>query len=353
MKSTGSRPRKKRAAPPGSAVPASYLRQIVELGQGWGLDEADILKDTRIPPELLRRRGARVAAGQAAQLGLNMLRLGSNPGFGFELGLNIKLTAHGPLGYAALSAATLREATGIAVQYTRLHWSAIELRLTEDGDWAELELVEHFPLGPFRALVHEAALTLLWRHSCFITGEENRDCEFSFPWPEPRYFAAYRERLPPVRWSQPATVIRTPLQRLQRALVSADAAATREALQEAQRELAALGETPENFVERVRGVLKPAADGFPPLEAVAARLFLSDRSLKRRLQAAGTSFQKLLNEALQQEALRLMLNPDIDLQQVAARLGYRDPESFTRAFRRWTGRTPSAYRQQLSAPDGG
>lgn len=352
MNPSDSSPRRKRAAPAGSALPAPYLRQVVELGQSWGLAEADLLRGTRLTPELLHKRDARIPLEQAALLGLNMVRLGSRPGFGFELGLNIKLTSHGAVGYALLSAATLAEAQDIAVRFTRSRWSALELRPLEDGDWGGLELVEHFPLGPFRTLVHEAALTLLWRHSCFVTGQEHRDCEFSFPWPEPDYFSAYRGRLPPVLWSQESTAIRTPQNRLKRPLVMADAAASQHALQEAERELAAQDETPEGFVERVRGLLRPGPEGFPSLEAVAARLFLSDRSLKRKLQSADTSFQKLLNEALQREAERLMLNPDLDLQQIAVKLGYQDPESFTRAFRRWTGAVPSAHRQQLLAEAG-
>jgi len=349
MKPTDSRPRKKRAAPQGMAVPAPYLRQLVELGCSWGLSEEDILRGTRIPAELLHKRGARIAGEQAALLGFNMIRLGGRPGFGFELGLNVKLTSHGSLGYAFLSAATLGEALAIAIRYVRQQWSVLELRMIEDGDRVAIELVDHFPLGPFRALVHEAALTLMWSHGCFVTGTDDRDTELCFPWPEPDYYALYRDRLPTVRWSQPETSIRVAAQRLDRRLVSADPVAASHALEEADRELAAVGETPEHFVERVRGLLRPAAGGFPPLEAVAASLFLSDRSLKRRLQASGTSFQKLLNEALQREALRLMLNPALDLQQIATRLGYQDPETFTRAFRRWTGSTPSAYRQQLNA----
>ena len=348
MKQADGKPKKKRDAPEGSAVPSVYLRQIVELGQGWGLSAADILHGTRIPPELLNKRGARVPVEQAALLGLNMMRLGGKPGFGFELGLHIKLTSHGPLGYAVLSAATLREAAGIALQYVRSRWSALELRPLEDGDMVEFQIIEHFPMGPFRQIVHEAMLTLLWRHGCFVTGEDNRDSEFCFSWPEPAYFAAYRDRLPLVRWSQAETAIRVPARRLDRPLVSADPEASRQALDDVERELAVLGEAPAHFIDRVRSALKLSEAGLPTLEQVAASLFLSDRSLKRKLQAAGSNFQKLLNERLQQEAERLMLNPDIDLQQISTRLGYQDPETFTRAFRRWTGSTPSAFRQQMS-----
>ncbi|MBV8063768.1 MAG: helix-turn-helix transcriptional regulator [Nevskia sp.] len=94
------------------------------------------------------------------------------------------------------------------------------------------------------------------------------------------------------------------------------------------------------MVQRVRVELALGAEGYPDLGSVAARLLISSRTLKRRLQQCGTSFQELRDEARHRDALRLLENPDLEIRQIAAALGYRDPPSFSRAFRRWTGRTP-------------
>ena len=329
------------------AIPAPYLRQILDLGQGWGLSEAQMLAGTRIQPELLDKPGARIAVDASALLAMNVMRLCAKPGFGFDLGLHLKLTSHGQLGYAVLSAGTLREAAELAYKYGRARWSAVRLEPVVEGERVAIHIAENFPLGPFRAVVQETVLTLLWRHACFITGENSRDCEFCFARPEPAYFAEYRERLPPVCWSQPATLLRFPQHYLKRRLTLADAAATGQALSEVERELRLLDEPPRQVAERVRAELRLTASGFPGLDEVAARLFLSSRTLKRRLQQSGLSFQKLLNEAMHKEALRLIRNHDLDLQEISARLGYKDPVSFTRAFRRWTGKVPSSFRQEL------
>ena len=331
------------------AIPAPYLRQMLELGRGWGLSEAQMLAGTRIQPELLAKPGARIAVDASALLALNVMRLCAKPGFGLDLGLHLKLTAHGQLGYAVLSAGTLREAAEIAYKYARARWSAVRLEQVVEGDTVAIHIVESQPLGPFRAMVQETMLTLLWRHACFIAGESSRDCELCFARPEPAYFAEYRERLPPVLWSQPVTALRFPLRYLDQPLALADAAAAGHALSEVERELLLLGDAPQQVVERVRAVLRPTENGFPGLEQVAGRLFMSSRTLKRKLQQSGASFQQLLNEALHQEALRLIRNHALDLQQIAVQLGYRDPVSFTRAFRRWTGMAPSDFRRKLMA----
>jgi len=101
---------------------------------------------------------------------------------------------------------------------------------------------------------------------------------------------------------------------------------------------------PENLLERVRAELRPGTDGYPDLESVASCLFMSGRTLKRKLEQRGTSFQQLLDEVRYRHARRLLENPELDIQQIAAALGYQDPPSFTRAFRRWSGKSPSEAR---------
>lgn len=102
--------------------------------------------------------------------------------------------------------------------------------------------------------------------------------------------------------------------------------------------------TAGSIVERVRAELSLGAEGYPDLAAVAARLRTSTRSLKRHLAQRGSGFQVLLDEARHRDALRLLRNADLEIRQIAAVLGYRDPPSFSRAFRRWTGQTPHQAR---------
>lgn len=78
--------------------------------------------------------------------------------------------------------------------------------------------------------------------------------------------------------------------------------------------------------------------------SVARDLGLHPRSLGRRLQAIGTSFQALLDEMRVQMATQLLEDTRLPVGRIASSVGYRDPTVFARAFRRWTGRTPRSYR---------
>jgi AraC-like DNA-binding protein len=80
------------------------------------------------------------------------------------------------------------------------------------------------------------------------------------------------------------------------------------------------------------------------VEVIAEIAGLSTRSLQRMMKKHGLSYNDLLNEARQNYALEKLTTPSIRISDIAYQLGYRDAAHFTRAFKRWTGMTPSRYR---------
>ncbi len=83
---------------------------------------------------------------------------------------------------------------------------------------------------------------------------------------------------------------------------------------------------------------------YPRIEWVAAKLGTTRRSLQRRLFANGTTFNHLIEQTLFRRAKSLLREGAVPITEIALQLGYADPAHFTRAFRRWTRVTPSAYR---------
>lgn len=84
------------------------------------------------------------------------------------------------------------------------------------------------------------------------------------------------------------------------------------------------------------------------VEKVARRLGLSSRSLQRELEAHDTSFRAILDDCRAFLSQRYLLTADLDVSEVAARLGFSDGRTFARAFRRWTGQSPGAFRSARS-----
>jgi AraC-like DNA-binding protein len=106
----------------------------------------------------------------------------------------------------------------------------------------------------------------------------------------------------------------------------------------------------ENFVERVRIAIQQKLTGQrPTIDDIAGALHISSRTLQRRLQDEGSSFQRVLEEARHQLARHYLNNSVLELNEAAYLLGYEDSNSFVRAFRTWEGVPPARWREEQRA----
>jgi AraC-like DNA-binding protein len=102
-----------------------------------------------------------------------------------------------------------------------------------------------------------------------------------------------------------------------------------------------------NLPLHVRRVLAPRlARGQMEIDVVARDLGMSSRTLQRRLAVAGRSYQELLDMVRRETAERYIADRSLSIGEVAYLVGYSEPAAFHRAFKRWTGVTPQAFRQQ-------
>ncbi|MFZ0731919.1 MAG: AraC family transcriptional regulator [Candidatus Sulfotelmatobacter sp.] len=102
----------------------------------------------------------------------------------------------------------------------------------------------------------------------------------------------------------------------------------------------------EHFAERVRVAIQQKLTGRrPTIEDIADALHVSSRTLQRRLQDEGSSFQRVLDEARHQLARHYLNNSFLELNEAAYLLGYEDGNSFVRAFRTWEGVPPARWRE--------
>ena len=333
------------------SIPVSYLQLLVEIMAERGVGQEQLLAGVPLDAALLTQPEARMSAFQWTLLAMNGIRLSGDPGLGYEYGLRMRPTSHGFLGYATMSCPSMQEAMEITIRYVQARQRNFTMALRRDAGHGAIELREKHPIPVLRSFFIENILLGLARGGSAILGMELRDfdgAEIWFDWPEPPYHSAYRDRLPPIRFNQPANLLRFPLRYLALRPVLADPHASKQAIALCERELAQAGGLQEGVGLRVCGELALRAEGgYPSVDAVAASLHMSGRSLKRKLQAEGTSYLALLEEVRQRDAFQLLRHSTLELQDIAARLGYTNPANFTRAFRKWAGDSPSAYRRRL------
>ncbi len=110
------------------------------------------------------------------------------------------------------------------------------------------------------------------------------------------------------------------------------------------------GDSPagRNLVKFIRHfVASILADGEPSVAKAARAAGMSVRTLQRRLLDLGLTYHELLNEVRLEKAMQLLVRSDLTIAGVARALGYSHAAHFSRAFKRWTGEMPSAFRQRM------
>jgi AraC-like DNA-binding protein len=326
------------------AVPAVYAAQLVELAARFHVERGELLEGTGIAEELLDQPEARVSSLAIATLASRALHLTREPGLGYYFGLHLKLSSHGSVGLAAMTAATLGDAIRIAQRYVGLRDPHLVLEHYIEGDLAVLELVDMLPPNlPLHVFTTEALCTAFSQIGRSLLGRPLSglvDMAFA----EPPYFQGFAHLLPgAVRFNQGKNRLLFPRSLLDESLQMSDPVAARQALSQCEAELARLGET-SSLLATIRRELR-ATESFPSLEEVAERQRVSARTLKRRLAAHGTSFRQLTDELRRDRALVLLENRELTVERIAELLGYSDASNFQRAFRRWLGVSPAAFRE--------
>ena len=153
----------------------------------------------------------------------------------------------------------------------------------------------------------------------------------------------------PVAWGAVRTEVLVPPEVLALPLLKADPALAEFFERHALALLERFG-SDAGIAQRLRASLtEELPRGLPTLESAAAALAMSTRTLRRRLQDEGTSFQAVLDEVRCELAKRYLAGPRLAVGEVAFLLGFCEPSTFHRAFKRWTGMTPQAFRRQGDA----
>jgi AraC-like DNA-binding protein len=320
-----------------------HAQHLVDLVARWQVTPEELLSGTSVSQASLADPATRLPLTTFEYLVERARALTGEPGLGFHLGLSMRISAYGYVGFAAMTATTLRDAIDIAVRFAPTRSTVVAFRLEIDDDRAVVVLDEMCAFGRARDVIILALVVGISQIGNALTGKQLRGgADFAFP--EPPYFARFAARMPgPVRFGQPRNQLIFDKAILDSPLVLADPAAERLAREQCERELSAIGPRAE-VVATVRARLAREEGGFHPLPKVAKKMHMSVRTLKRKLEADGTSFSELLDEERRGKAMVLLRRDDLAIEEVAARLGYSDAANFTRAFRRWTGTTPKAFR---------
>lgn len=314
-----------------------------------GVDAGALLHHAGIAISLLGKPGLRIPVTRYAALYRLINERLDDEAFGL-FSRSLRRGSFEFLCRGALSAATLDEALDRIARFLRIMLDDIEVEVQRAGASALLVISQERPLPvgePGRVFAFEWLLRMIHGLAAWLIGKPLALDEIAFPYPPPPHAADYELVFAPrCSFDAPRLVARFPASAL--ALpVRRDEAALREFLVDAPASITTLYGRDRALSQRVREQLRAALPAQRPLPEIARSLFLSPRTLHRRLEDEGTSLRAIRENLRRDLAIEWLAKTQRPLTRIAADLGFGDASAFYRAFMAWTGEGPRDYRKRI------
>ena len=192
------------AARQGHSVPAGLLFPLVQVVKHWNVTADELLGVFGLREEDLAEPQTRFPHHVYIAIVERARALTAEPGVGIAWGLQMRVSTFGFLGFATMTAPTLRDALDLIIEFGPLGSTSELLHLHQEGDVASLVFEEHADFGSVRDVLTVARLVGLWRMAEMMTGR-GLEATAEIAYPEPSYHARFAHLLPPVRYDQPVT----------------------------------------------------------------------------------------------------------------------------------------------------
>ncbi len=320
------------------------LRALVASASAKGVDRAGLLATLGVPESTLDDVNGWVPVETMAQAWQLVTERCADVDFGLHAAEEMPPGTYGALEFATLSSISLEDALRRAVRYYRVLGAMSEPSVTERGPRLHLGIRTELPMSPLaqRHFV-EHFFALLVTRARLLSGGTLPVMDLFFAHAPPASLVEHARIFSGrVEFAQGRNELV-----VDRAALAAPLRTANPALLEPLEEAAAnMLRGREDVVSRTRAVVPEVlATGDPGLAAVARRLGLGARTLQRRLSEAGETFAGLVDQVRRERAMREVGLGTKGFGEIAFMLGFAQASAFDRAFRRWTGDTPSAYRR--------
>jgi len=322
---------------------AMTMAPLKEALPEHGLDFAELAWRVGIDPELLSRPDARCSSSRIQKLWRLAAEQSGDPLFGLRVGRHVRPGIFHALGLGIVSSTSVLAALKRLERYSSVVSTNGRFVLIQHEGLTSLEVrsTEHtvVPIPEYL----DATVVAVCRVLRLCAGPAATPLEVRLPDRHDAPAAAYREALGcPVKFGAANVALVYDAQVAARPVLSGNPELAAEADKMSLRYLEGL--LPESTAARVRALLLDSMpSGDIDQEEIARALHQSPSTLQRRLREEGTSYQQLLDTTRHELALDYLREGQHSLVDITFLLGFSDQSNFTRAFRRWTGRTPREF----------
>jgi len=335
--------------PKDAALTINYLGFVFRSLVAEGQNATTLLKGTGLTQEGLLNPDFRCTFEQHKAFVQNAIRQTGDPHLGPRMASRFKPLNIGLPASAAMSSDFGATALTVLQQFISLNFSILNFRFYQEGDHVILHWQPALDVAEIEYFVIGSSMVVCENFIRLLLLEEKVTERAELAMPEPPGWSTFKCSLSfPVRFNQAQNRILLPSRILNQPLAGADPLVHQNMLRLCEQQLAE-SYFDEGIDTQLQKLIVKHHYHPLPIEQAAAELGFSERSLRRQLSQAGTTYKKRIDGFRETRARELLAISGLPITTITYDLGFSDPSNFARTFKRWVGVSPNQYRERIQS----
>lgn len=329
---------------PEPTVGIASARALIDFFQTFDMSSKDLANNLDVEEALLTEEEQRLPISLYERIWKLAQEKSQDPALGLTMADNDTFEDLGLVAHVVYNSPTLEEGLTHYVRLFSVVNESLDLKFLQEGDDAILRF-QYFDHAHYNVSDMERTLGIVVKRTMYSIGPLAKFRSVQFQHPAPEYQEKYNELFPcPVKFDQPYCELRFDRNMLSLKPKRRNPHTGRATLNYANQILSRLFK--RKISAKVKRIIEDnISDNQFDAEKAAKLLNMSRQTLYRKLKNDGASYSDLVDEVKQTKAFYLLLQTQTPLTVIAYDLGFSELSAFTRAFKRWTGKTPAEYRK--------
>jgi AraC-like DNA-binding protein len=327
--------------------PVQRIAAVVAVLGEEGISVSRALAGSGLRGGDLKAATTRVSYQQVKAVFRNAIQFSRDPAIAFRAGQRMHVMTYGMYGYALLSSPTRAAGMDFANKYNRILGAVADVNFSRDEEMVTCTfkpLLSRNPVDDVYRFALEFAFATYQTLARDVYGRSFRFSCLRAAYAAPAHARAYKRIFQcPILFDQPGNELEFDAAWIDHPLVRTDPT-TRVVAGEICEQLLNDVNQDGGITADIRRTLLEHPGHFPSMEAMATKLSIHPRTLRRKLDAERMTYRQVVAEIRMKLAVEYLRNTEMTNEEIAARLDYSDAANFRHAFARWTGKSPSEFR---------
>ncbi len=319
---------------------------LLESAKRAGVSTEALLEECGISTSVLDQEDGRISRQSFIQLMLAVMRQTEDEFMGFGQGRVSRPGTFSMMAHALINCATLEKAILRGIAFYELFNLAIYGELVKKPGEASLRYHARHEID-YQNHIMEALVFLALRFLSWLIGQQIVPIKICFDF-ESNDEGDYAAQFPcPVFYNQQVTEIVMDERYMNMPLIQ-NSLSLSKFLKSSLKELMDGDIENASLNARIRSIIsKEFGNNFPDFSVICEKLNMTPQTLRRRLKEENTSYQEIKDNIRKDASVFYLSKPELTIDEIAMLMGFSEASSFHRAFKKWTGKTPSVFRQEL------